>query len=92
MAAIGQLGGGNPDPKTSHVWSRGARDLYQRARKAIACYGRRWLHEAGHGSFKAQMGGSIMAVKPCSMAKEMARKAVLYSRLQVVGAEAAASA
>lgn len=92
MAAIGQLGGGNPDPKTSHVWSRGARDLYQRARKAIACYGRRWLHEAGYGSFKAQMGGSIMAVKPANMSKEVILKVNLYNQLQIVGAEAAANA
>ena len=92
LAVIDQLGGGNPDPKTFYQLSKGAKHLYQKAWKVIASYGNRWLHEAGFSSFKALPGGSIMAVKPSNMAKEVARKISLYNRLQAAGAEAAANA
>ena len=92
LAVIDQLGGGNPDPKVFYQLSKGARHLHQRAWKVIASYGHRWLHEAGFGSFKALLGGSILAVKPCNMAREMALKVSVYNRLQMVGAEAAANA
>ena len=91
-AVIDQLGGGNPDPKVFYALSKGAKHMYQRAWKIIAQYGRRWLHEAGFGSFKALMGGSIMAVKPANMSKEVILKVNLYNQLQIVGAEAAANA
>ena len=90
-AVIDQLGGGNPDPKTFYALSKEARQLHQRAWKVIAHYGYRWLHEACFGSFKALMGGSIMAVKPRNMVTELALKIGLYNRLQEVGAKAAAS-
>ena len=89
MAAIDQLGGGNPDPKAFYATPKGRKDLYQKAWKAIARYGHRWLHEAGFGSLKALLGGSIMAVKPVNMEKEMALKVRLYNLLQIAGAEAA---
>lgn len=91
-AVIDQLGGGNPDPDTFYALIKGARHMYQRAWKVIAQYGRRWLHEADFGSFKALMGGSIMAVKPSNMVTEVALKIGLYNRLQAVGAKAAAAA
>lgn len=90
-AVIDQLGGGNPDPKAFYALSKEARQLHQRAWKVIAHYGYRWLHEACFGSFKALMGGSIMAVKPRNMVTELALKIGLYNRLQEVGAKAAAS-
>ena len=92
MAVIDQLGGGNPDPKVFYAASRDEKDLYQKAWKIIAGYGLRWLHEAGFGSFKTLLGGSIMAVKPDNMIAEMARKTVVYNQLQAAGAEAAADA
>ena len=92
MAVIDQLGGGNPDPKAFYAASRDEKGLYQKAWKTISGYGFRWLHEAAFGSFKALLGGSIMATKPDNMVTEMTRKTSLYNQLQAAGAEAVAVA